>query len=94
MAVGATPRRANQPARLAVFGDLARPEAAVAAAPQRRTEVAAAGLGHRAEARHAMGDHDADGAIALALDAFAVARDVRPAAVEIARSVPRRADAC
>src|SRR5512147_1213728 len=61
---------------------LNRAEAAVAAAAERRTQVAAAGLRHRTQAGDAARHHDADRARALALDALAVVRDVRRPIVE------------
>src|SRR4029453_6901427 len=53
-------------------GGLHRPEAAVAAAVVGRAQRTAAGVRDRTEARCAVGDHDADGVAALALDADAV----------------------
>src|SRR6266540_3203355 len=58
-------------------------EAAVAAAVVARAQRAAAGVGHRAQARRAVGDHHADVAAALALDADTVAGDLRLALVEV-----------
>src|SRR5512135_515851 len=46
-----------------------RPETAVAAAVAGRAEIAAAGLGHRAEAGRTLGHHDAHRAPLLAFDA-------------------------
>src|ERR1035438_4816629 len=48
-------------------GRLHRPEAAVAAAIERRAQSAAAGVRHRAQARRAVSDHDAVVAAQLAL---------------------------
>ena len=64
-----------------MFGRLHRPEAAVAAAVVGRAECAAAGVRDRPEAGRAVGDHHADVAARLALEADAVRRDLRPAAV-------------
>src|SRR5579875_1785534 len=55
-------------------------EASVAAAAGRRAQRAAAGLGHRPEARRAVRHEHAGPPGALALDAHAVRADVRPAA--------------
>ena len=60
-------------------GLLARAEAAVAAAPEGRAQRAAPALGHRTEARHALRDHHAHGALALALEADRLLADLRPA---------------
>src|SRR5512133_854620 len=64
-------------------GLLHRPEAAVAAAVVARAQGAAAGVGHRAQARRSVRDHHADVAAALALDADAVPGDLRLALVEV-----------
>src|SRR4051794_18805611 len=61
---------------------LLRPEAREAPAAVQRAQRAAAGLRHRPEARNAAADHDAGRARALAVDADAVARDIRPPAGE------------
>src|SRR5512144_2717014 len=61
---------------------LNRAEAAVAAAAERRTQVAAAGLRHRTQARDTARHHDADRARAVARDALAGVRDVRRSIVE------------
>src|SRR5262245_49175761 len=61
---------------------LHRAEAAIAAAVVARAQCAAAGVGDRPEARRAVRDHHADVAAALALDADAVRRDRRAAAVQ------------
>src|ERR1017187_8277496 len=63
-------------------GLLHRPEAPEAAARVERAESAAAGVRHGAETRHALRDHHARDAGALALDADAVGRDVRTPAGE------------
>src|SRR5207248_10604420 len=61
-------------------GRIGRAEAAVAAAPVRRAERAAAGPGDRTEARRAVRDEDTGGAARLALEAHAVRGQVRLAA--------------
>ena len=65
-----------------MFGRLHRPEAAVAAAVVGGAERAAAGVGDRTEAGGAVGDHDADVAAPLALDADAVRGDRRAAVLQ------------
>src|SRR6185437_8814029 len=63
-------------------GALARTEAAVATAIVARTEGAAAGVRHRAEARLAAGHGHADVPAALAFHADALVADARPPARE------------
>src|SRR5919198_4163454 len=64
-------------------GLLHRAEAAVAAAVVARAQRPTAGVRHRAHARRAVGDHDADVAAPLALHADAVRGDLRLALVEV-----------
>src|SRR5579875_1888844 len=64
---------------------LGRPEAPVAAPGERRAQRAAAGLGHRAQARRAVRDHHAGDPGPLALDAHAVPADPGLAAVQVRR---------
>ena len=59
-------------------GAATRSEAAVAAAPEDRTEGAATGPGHGPEARHPLGDDDAGGAAPLAFRAHGFVGQLRP----------------